>query len=57
MTSPLNEPSIYPAIVTHTTLELMTKLTEYPSPAKREAKIEAQIRNAEARVVHQKAIQ
>ena len=39
--------SIYPEIITHTTLELMTKLTEYTSPAKQEAKIEAQRRNAE----------
>ena len=29
----------------------MTKLTEYTSPAKQEAKIEAQRRNAEARVL------
>ena len=41
---------IYSEIIQHTTLELMTKLTEYPSPAKQEAKIEAQRRNAEAKV-------
>tara|TARA_B100001029_G_C14981599_1_gene406339 strand:+ start:836 stop:940 length:105 start_codon:yes stop_codon:yes gene_type:complete len=29
----------------------MTKLTEYPSPAKQEAKIEAQRKNEEARVL------
>jgi hypothetical protein len=43
--------SIYPEIITHANLDLMTKLTEYTSPAKREAKIEAQISNAEARVL------
>ena len=51
MTSPLDRPFIYSEIVTHTSLELMTKLTEYPSPAKQEAKIEAQRSNAEARVL------
>tara|TARA_Y100001968_G_C19266475_1_gene671954 strand:+ start:208 stop:321 length:114 start_codon:yes stop_codon:yes gene_type:complete len=34
----------------------MTKLTDYPSPAKREAKIEAQRSNAEARVLQRAAI-
>jgi len=48
MTSPLDKPFIYSEIVTHTSLELMTKLTEYPSSAKQEAKIEAQRSNAEA---------
>ena len=43
--------SIYPEIIEHTTLELMTKLTEYPSQAKQEAKIEAQRSNAEVRVL------
>ena len=47
MTSTLHSPSIYPEIIIHTTLDLMTKLTEYNSPAKQEAKIEAQRRNAE----------
>ena len=51
MTSPLDRPFIYSEIVTHTTLELMTKLTEYPSPAKQEAKIEAQRSNAELQVL------
>ena len=51
MTSPLDRPFIYSEIVTHNTLELMTKLTEYPSPAKQEAKIEALRSNAEARVL------
>ena len=51
MTSPLDRPFIYSEIVAHTTLELMTKLTEYPSPAKQEAKIEAQRSNAEAKVL------
>ena len=43
--------SFYSAIVSHTSLDLMTKLTEYPSPAKQEAKIEAQRQSAEARVL------
>tara|TARA_Y100001968_G_C19275541_1_gene676543 strand:- start:410 stop:577 length:168 start_codon:yes stop_codon:yes gene_type:complete len=47
----LNSPSIYSEIVTHSTLELMTKLTEYPSAGKQEAKIEAQRSNSEARVL------
>jgi len=46
-----HSPSIYPEIITHTTLDLMTKLTEYTSPAKQEAKIEAQRSNAEVRVL------
>tara|TARA_B100000579_G_scaffold251871_1_gene207216 strand:- start:852 stop:1025 length:174 start_codon:yes stop_codon:yes gene_type:complete len=51
MTSTLHSPSIYPEIIAHTSLDLMTKLTEYNSPAKQEAKIEAQRRNAEVRVL------
>ena len=47
----LHSASIYPEINTHANLGLMTKLTEYTSPAKREAKIEAQRSNAEARVL------
>ena len=43
--------SIYSEIVAHATLDLMTKLTEYPSPGKQEAKIEAQISNTEVRVL------
>ena len=50
-----DRPFIYSEIVTHTTLELMTKLTEYPSPAKQEAKIEAQRSNAEAKVLRKHA--
>ena len=46
-----DRPSIYSEIVTHTTLDLMTKLTEYPSPAKQEAKREAIRRNEEIRVL------
>tara|TARA_B100000700_G_scaffold18904_1_gene18565 strand:- start:250 stop:423 length:174 start_codon:yes stop_codon:yes gene_type:complete len=46
-----DRPSIYSEIVTHTTLDLMTKLTEYPSPAKQKAKIEAAVRSAEGRVL------
>ena len=49
MTPTPDRPFIYSEIVTHTTLELMTKLTEYPSQAKQEAKIEAERRNAEIR--------
>ncbi len=51
MTSPPDRPFIYSEILTHTTLELMTKLIEYPSPAKQDAKIEAQRSNAEAKVL------
>ena len=47
----LHPPSIYSEIVTHTTLDLMTKITEYPSHAKQEAKIEAQRKNAEEKVL------
>ncbi|WP_269625066.1 hypothetical protein [Prochlorococcus marinus] len=49
MTFTLHSPSIYPEIIIHTTLDLMTKMTEYTSPAKQIAKIEAQRRNAEMR--------
>jgi len=51
MTSTLYPPSIYSEIITHTTLDLMTKLTEYTSPAKQEAKIEAQRSKAEIQVL------
>ena len=47
MSSPPDKPFVYSEIVTHTKLDLMTKLTEYPSPAKKEAIIEAQRRSAE----------
>jgi len=47
----LYSPSIYPDIITHTTLDLMTKLTEYSSPAKQEAKIEAQRSNEEKQML------
>tara|TARA_Y100001968_G_C18914724_1_gene506964 strand:+ start:317 stop:496 length:180 start_codon:yes stop_codon:yes gene_type:complete len=56
MTSTLHHPSIYAEIVTHTKLNLMTKLTEYSSPAKQEAKIEAQISNKEAKVLKETSI-
>ena len=46
----LDRPFIYSEIVTHTTLELMTKFTD-PSPAKQKAKIEAAVRSAEVRVL------
>tara|TARA_Y100001968_G_C19350928_1_gene714597 strand:+ start:961 stop:1134 length:174 start_codon:yes stop_codon:yes gene_type:complete len=51
MSSPLHSPSIYQEIITHTTLDLMTKLTEYTSPAKQKAKIEAQRCIAEMQVL------
>tara|TARA_E500000331_G_scaffold336837_1_gene364362 strand:- start:64 stop:237 length:174 start_codon:yes stop_codon:yes gene_type:complete len=51
MASTPDKPFIYSEIVQHTTLELMTKLTEYPSPKKQEAIIEAQRSNAEVRVL------
>ena len=51
MTAALHSYSIYPEIITHTTLDLMTKLTDYTSPEKQEAKIEAQRSNAEVRVL------
>ena len=47
MTLILERPFIYSEIHMHTTLELMTKLTEYPSQVKQEALIEAQRSNAE----------
>ena len=56
MTSLLHEPSIHSESVPHATLNLMTKLTDYPSAAKREAKIEAQRRNAEAKVLQKTGI-
>ena len=56
MLSALDSLSIYREIVTHANLSLMTKLTEYPSPAKREALIEAQRRNAEERVLKNSSI-
>ncbi len=51
MSYTLHSQSVYSEIIIHTTLDLMTKLTEYSSPAKQEAKIEAERRNAEVRVV------
>ena len=51
MKKTLDHPSIYPEIITHTTLDLMTKLTEYQTPEKQEAKIEALRSNAEAKVL------
>ena len=51
MASTPDKAFIYSEIIEHTTLELMTKLTEYPSQAKQEAKIEAQRSNAEVRVL------
>ena len=51
MRATLNSPSIYSEIIIHTSLNLMTKLTDYPSPAKQEAKIEAQRSNEEERVL------
>tara|TARA_Y100001968_G_scaffold327933_1_gene374037 strand:+ start:363 stop:536 length:174 start_codon:yes stop_codon:yes gene_type:complete len=51
MPSTPDRPFIYSEIIQHANLELMTKLTEYPSPEKQEALIEAQTRNAEMRVL------
>ena len=51
MASTPDKPFIYSEIVQHTTLELMTKLTEYPSQEKQEAMLEAQRSNAEVRVL------
>tara|TARA_B100000700_G_scaffold272576_1_gene316269 strand:- start:265 stop:444 length:180 start_codon:yes stop_codon:yes gene_type:complete len=56
MASTLDSQYLYSEIITHAALGLMTKLTDYPSPAKQEAKIEAQRRNAEARVLYQNTI-
>ncbi len=50
MASTLDIASIYPEIIEHTTLELMTKLTD-PSPAKQKEKIEAAVISAEVRVL------
>ena len=51
MASTPDKPFIYSEIIQHTTLELMTKLTEYPSQKKQEAMLEAQRSNAEVRVL------
>ncbi len=51
MVHTLHSESIYPEIITHTNLDLMTKLTEYTSTEKQEAKIEAQRSIAEMRVL------
>ena len=55
MASTPDKAFIYSEIIEHTTLELMTKLTEYPSQAKQEAKIEAKRRNTEAKVLRKYA--
>ena len=52
----LDSQCLYSEIITHAALGLMTKLTDYPSPAKKEAKIEAKIRNAEEIVIYNNAI-
>ena len=54
MASTPDKPFIYSEIVQHTTLELMTKLTEYPSQKKQEAMLEAQRSNAEVLVMRKK---
>ena len=56
MKATLHSPSIYPEILTHATLDLMTKLTEYSSPAKQKAITEAQRRSTEERVLEKFAI-
>tara|TARA_B100000214_G_C23456532_1_gene396253 strand:- start:54 stop:221 length:168 start_codon:yes stop_codon:yes gene_type:complete len=55
MTSTPDRPFIYSEIVKHSTSELMTKLTEYPSPEKQKAKIEAQRSIAELKVLRKNA--
>ena len=56
MSSTLDSRFVYSEIITHTSLKLMTKLTDYQSPAKQEAKIEAQRRNAEEKALHKNQI-
>ncbi len=56
MASTLESKSFYSEIVTHATLNIMTKLTDYQSPAKQDAKIEAQRRNEEERVLYKNQI-
>ena len=56
MLSTLDSLSVCQEIVSHSSLSLMTKFTEYSSPAKRDALIEAQRRNAEARVLKNASI-
>ena len=56
MTSTLEPSSFYAEIISHANLDIMTKLTEYPSTAKQEAKLEAHRRNAEAIVLKKIAI-
>ena len=51
MASTPDKPFIYSEIIQHTTLELMTKLTEYPSQEKQEAMLKAHRSNAEVRVL------
>ena len=51
----LHSASLYPEIIIHANLDLMTRLTEYTSPAKQEAKIEAQRSNAEVRVLQKQS--
>tara|TARA_B100000945_G_C19982736_1_gene412903 strand:- start:19 stop:186 length:168 start_codon:yes stop_codon:yes gene_type:complete len=51
MISTLDKRLVYSEIIEHMNLELMTKLTEYNSPAKQEAKIEAQRSNAEVKML------
>ena len=56
MTSTLHSSLMYSEILDHATSDIMTKLTEYPSSAKQEAKLEAQRSNAEARMLKNIAI-
>ena len=56
MASTLESQSFYSEIVAHTTLNIMTKLTDYQSPEKQDAKIEAQRRNEEERVLYKNQI-
>ena len=55
MASTLHSPHIYQEIIDHTNLDIMTKLTEYNSPEKQEAKIEALRSNEEVRVLQKQS--
>ena len=56
MSVTLHAQSVYSEILIHANLKLMTKITDYSSPAKQLAKIEAQICNAEVRVLRKAII-
>ncbi len=56
MSETLHPHSIYSEVLMHANLNLMTKITDYSSPAKQLAKIEAQRCNAEVRVLRKAII-